>query len=54
MNGRTGHKCQQSGVYRSECHPSQEIPLSKGETFPPCRGAGLQGHATTWTLVRYA
>jgi hypothetical protein len=46
MTGSTGQSCQQSGVYASQCHPNQRIPLSKGERFPPC-----SGHAATWTLV---
>jgi hypothetical protein len=52
MSGRTGEKCQDSGVYRCTTHSTNEIPLAKGNTFPPCsRG---EGHATTWTLVRRA
>jgi hypothetical protein len=45
---RTGEKAPVSGRYDfvrhtstdSSCHPTageQSIPLSKGETFPPCR-----------------
>ena len=50
--GTTGEKCQKSGVYYCVRHPSNEIPLSKGETFPPCsRDAG---HGTTWILRRAA
>jgi hypothetical protein len=46
----------QSGVYRlvscTEVSPAQyEIPLSKGETFPPCRSC--RG-AARWKLVRLA
>lgn len=52
MSGRTGETCQQSGVYRCKTHPSNTIPLSKGERFPPCSQSG--GHATTWELVRKA
>ena len=33
-------------------HRSREIPLSKGETFPPCSAGGR--HGTTWELVRRA
>lgn len=40
----TGTKCRLSGVYRSG---RTTIPLSKGETFPPCDGEGAK-----WTLVR--
>ncbi len=45
----TGQICEQSGVYRCSTHSSQEIPLSKGETFPPCANGG--GHGATWILV---
>ncbi len=50
--GTTGEKCQTSGVYYCVRHPQNEIPLSKGETFPPCRNDN--GHATTWILRRKA
>jgi hypothetical protein len=42
----TGHICHQSGVYASNCH-NEQIPLSKGERFPPCHG-----HAATWRLIQ--
>jgi hypothetical protein len=48
----TGSKCTQSGVYKCSLHTSNTIPLSKGETFPPCSVGG--GHAATWLLVRTA
>jgi hypothetical protein len=54
MQGKTGEKCQQSGVYKCSIHPTQTIPLSKGETFPPCKGGTGIGHATTWILVSKA
>jgi hypothetical protein len=54
MSGKTGEKCIQSGVYRCSIHSSQEIPLSAGETFPPCKGGNGAGHAATWNLVRKA
>jgi phage terminase large subunit-like protein len=50
--GATGEKCQTSGVYYCVRHPQNEIPLSKGETFPPCKNDG--GHATIWILRRRA
>ena len=31
----TGQICQESGDYLSDCSHRVEIPLSKGETFPP-------------------
>ena len=48
----TGSKCEQSGVYKCSVHPFNTIPLSKGETFPPCSVNG--GHGTNWILVRTA
>ena len=46
----TGSKCDTSGVYRCDsCR--QTIPLSKGETFPPC---AVERKAVNWTLVRTA
>lgn len=50
MSGTTGQKCQQSGEYKCSTHPTNRIPLSKGETFPPCSFNG--GHGATWILVR--
>ena len=52
MSYRTGQKCPESGVYKCSIHTSNTIPLSKGETFPPCSWGG--GHAATWILVRRA
>lgn len=51
-SGKTGEKCKQSGVYKCRIHPSNTIPLSKDETFPPCSMGG--GHGTTWDLVSTA
>jgi hypothetical protein len=45
----TGHKCEQSGIYRTECTCHNEIALSKGDTFPPC---GQCKKAVSYTLVR--
>lgn len=50
--GTTGEKCQTSGVYYCVRHPNNTIPLSKGETFPPC--SLDQGHGTTWILKQKA
>ncbi|HEX2203525.1 MAG TPA: hypothetical protein VHG91_09520 [Longimicrobium sp.] len=49
MSGKTGEKCQKSGVYRCATHSDNTIPLSVGEKFPPCSRNG--GHGTTWTFV---
>jgi rRNA maturation protein Nop10 len=49
LMGMTGSICQQSGVYKCpKC--SNEIPLAKGNRFPPCNKHG----AVNWKLVRKA
>lgn len=45
----TGQKCPVSGVYKCSEHPDNTIPLSKGETFPPCSKGGR--HSARWILV---
>lgn len=45
--GTTGGTCEVSGVYYCKTHPSQTIPLAKGNRFPPC---SVTGHGTTWVL----
>jgi hypothetical protein len=51
---RTGEKCPQSGLYMHHCiskaGEKNTIPLSKTETFPPCRSCG----SVKWTLVMAA
>lgn len=47
----TGNKCPESGVYKCQTHPSQTIPLAKGNIAPPCASTG---HGTTWVLVHKA
>ncbi|MCW3983669.1 MAG: hypothetical protein NWE96_06700 [Candidatus Bathyarchaeota archaeon] len=50
---RTGEKCPESGLYAHFCTGKGEkstIPLSKTETFPPCRACG----SVKWTLVMAA
>jgi hypothetical protein len=40
---RTGEKCPESGLWEHFCKEKGEgsrIPLSKDETFPPCRTCG--------------
>jgi hypothetical protein len=45
---RTATKCQQSGIYRSDCACRTQIALSKDDTFPPC---GVHG-SVNWTLIQ--
>ena len=51
---RTGEKCPQSGLYTHQCAgkngEKNTIPLSKAETFPPCRACG----SVKWSLVMAA
>jgi hypothetical protein len=51
---RTGEKCPESGIYTHPCigkaGEKNNIPLSKTETFPPCRACG----SVKWTLVMAA
>ncbi len=46
---KTGQKCPESGVWKSQSTPSTTIPLSKGETFPP-----YNGESVIWKLIAYA
>jgi hypothetical protein len=49
----TGEKCPESGLYEHFCKEkggSSKIPLSKTETFPPCRTCG----SVKWKLVMSA
>ncbi len=49
----TGEKCPESGLYEHFCKDKGEnarIPLSKTETFPPCRTCG----SVKWILVMAA
>lgn len=59
---KTGQKCETSGAYRFDGYTDgtttpapkseeQEIPLSRGETFPPIRSTGK---GCWWKLVRRA
>lgn len=47
---KTGQKCDQSGIYKCSIHSSNEIALSKDETFPPCSRNG--GNSANWQLIR--
>jgi hypothetical protein len=48
-SGKTGEKCLQSGIYVCSTHSKNKIPLSKGETFPPCSDGG--SHGANWILT---
>ena len=48
----TGEICKQSGVYKCSTHPTQEIPLAKGETFPPCNTIERPSHGAKWILIK--
>ncbi len=50
---RTGEKCPESGLWEHFCKEKGDqsrIPLSKTETFPPCRTCG----SVKWMLVMSA
>jgi hypothetical protein len=50
---RTGEKCPESGLYEHFCKEKGDgarIPLSKSETFPPCRTCG----SVKWKLIMSA
>jgi hypothetical protein len=47
--GHTGQKCPRSGIWQGNDRHREQIALSYGETFPPCRDCdGPVG----WTLIR--
>ena len=46
---RTGEKCPESGVWKSNDAPSTTAPIAIGNTMPP-----HNGKAVTWTLTQYA
>lgn len=49
MMPKTGETCHQSGLYRGDDEHHEEIALSSGETFPPCRSCQ---RAVNWTLIQ--
>jgi hypothetical protein len=52
VTGKTGEKCHVGGIYRCSTHPANEIPIAKGDTFPPCGHSG--SHGATRILIRLA
>jgi hypothetical protein len=46
---RTGEKCPESGVWKSQDNPSTTAPIAKGNTMPP-----HNDKAVTWVLIQYA
>jgi hypothetical protein len=52
MNGKTGERCQVSGIYKCQTHPTNTIPLAKNNVFPPCSQGS--GHSTIWVFVQAA
>jgi hypothetical protein len=49
MTGRTGGKCQRSGIWQGNDQHGERIALSFNEVFPPC---GDCRGPVTWTLVQ--
>jgi hypothetical protein len=46
---RTGEKCPESGVWKSQDSPSTTAPISQGNVMPP-----HNSRAVTWQLTAYA
>lgn len=46
---KTGEKCPESGVWRSQDSSPTTAPIAKGNVMPP-----HNGKAVTWQLVQYA
>lgn len=46
---RTGTKCPESGVWKSQDTPSTTAPIAKGNTMPP-----HNQKAVDWKLTQYA
>ena len=46
---KTGEKCPESGVWKSQDTPSTTAPIAKGNTMPP-----HNDKAVTWKLTQYA
>ncbi|WP_255313694.1 hypothetical protein [Mycobacterium malmoense] len=46
---RTGERCPQSGVWRSQDSPATTAPIAEGSTMPP-----RNGKAVDWRLAEYA
>lgn len=48
LTGNTGATCPQSGIWQGNDQHREQIALSRGETFPPCRDCRS---AVVWTLI---
>jgi hypothetical protein len=46
---RTGERCPESGVWKSQDVNSTTAPIAKGNVMPP-----HGGRAVTWKLIQYA
>lgn len=47
---KTGNICSESGHYFCDMHPSIEIYLNKGDTFPKCNQKNIP-HNTKWDKI---
>ena len=46
---KTGEKCPESGIWKSEDSPSTTAPIAKGNVMPP-----HNGKAVVWRLIQHA
>lgn len=46
---RTGERCPESGVWKSEDNPSTTAPIAQGNVMPP-----HNGRAVVWVLIQRA
>ncbi len=46
---RTGERCPESGIWKSQDVPSTTAPIAKGNVMPP-----HNGRAVTWQLTQHA
>ncbi len=45
---KTGEKCPESGVWKSQDTPSTTAPIAKGNTMPPHNGKAVTGSDAQW------